>query len=88
VTKDIAVELESALSQEKEKERLTPRQRQVLQLIAEGRTMKEIGQILATSTRTVECHKYGMMESLGIQSTAELFRYAITLGLVQVRPRL
>jgi DNA-binding NarL/FixJ family response regulator len=63
-------------------ERLTPRQREVLRLIAEGRRMKEIAAVLQLSTRTVETHKYEMMQTLGIQSTAELVRYAIHHGLV------
>jgi len=62
--------------------KLTPRQREVLQLIAEGRRMKEIAAILKLSTRTVETHKYEMMRSLGAESTAELVRYAIQIGLV------
>jgi DNA-binding NarL/FixJ family response regulator len=61
---------------------LTPRQREVLRLIAEGRRMKEIAATLQLSTRTVETHKYDMMRALGMQSTAELVRYAIPLGLV------
>ena len=61
---------------------LTPRQRQVLKLIAEGRRMKEIAAILEISTRTVETHKYEMMQALGVQSTAELVRHAIKQQLV------
>lgn len=56
---------------------LTPRQREVLKLITEGRRMKEIAALLKLSTRTVETHKYEMMQVLGVQSTAELVRYAI-----------
>jgi DNA-binding NarL/FixJ family response regulator len=62
--------------------RLTPRQREVLKLIAEGRRMKEIATILHLSTRTVETHKYEMMQNLGVQSTAELVRYAVEHRLV------
>ena len=62
--------------------KLTPRQREVLRLIAEGRRMKEIGAILELSTRTVETHKYEMMRALGVESTAGLVRYAIQIGLV------
>jgi DNA-binding NarL/FixJ family response regulator len=62
--------------------KLTPRQREVLQLIAEGRRMKEIGAILELSTRTVETHKYEMMRALKVESTAELVRYAVQIGLV------
>ena len=61
--------------------KLTPRQREVLRLIADGRRMKDIGAILELSTRTVESHKYEMMRALGVQSTAELVRYAIQIGL-------
>lgn len=61
--------------------RLTPRQREVLQLIIEGCTMKEIALKLGISTRTAESHKYEMMEGLGVESNAELIQYAIKLGL-------
>lgn len=64
--------------------KLTPRQREVLQLIAEGRTMKEVAGILDISARTAETHKYEMMQVLGIQTTAELIQYAIKLGLVAI----
>jgi DNA-binding NarL/FixJ family response regulator len=60
-----------------EGERLTQRQRQVLQLLAEGKVMKEVSSILHMSTRTVAYHKYRMMEVLGAKSTAELVKYAI-----------
>ena len=56
---------------------LTPRQREVLQLLAEGHPLKEIASTLNISTRTVEFHKYQMMECLGIKSTAELVRFAV-----------
>ncbi len=60
----------------------TPRQRQVLQLLAEGKSAKEIGALLEISARTVETHKYKMMDDLGVKTTAELVRHAIRLGLV------
>jgi DNA-binding NarL/FixJ family response regulator len=60
---------------------LTPRQREVLQLIAEGRSAKEIAAILRISPRTAEFHKARLMETLGVQSTAELVQYAIRIGL-------
>jgi len=60
---------------------LTPRQREVLQLLIEGRTMKEVATRLGISTRTAESHKYVMMEGLGVDNTAELIQYAIKLGL-------
>ena len=61
---------------------LTPRQRQVLQLIAEGRTMKEVASILNISPRTAESHKYEIMRVLGVQTTAGLVQYAVRLKLV------
>jgi DNA-binding NarL/FixJ family response regulator len=63
---------------------LTPRQREVLQLVAEGKSMKEIARILEISVRTVEFHKSGIMQELGCRSTAELTRYAIEHGITTV----
>lgn len=63
---------------------ITRRQREVLQLLAEGKTAKEIGDVLGVSTRTVEFHKYEMMQSLGIQNSAELIHFAIKHGFVQI----
>jgi DNA-binding NarL/FixJ family response regulator len=60
-----------------ESERLTDRQREVLQLLAEGKVMKEIGGILHMTTRTVAYHKYRIMEVLGAKSNAELVKYAV-----------
>jgi DNA-binding NarL/FixJ family response regulator len=56
---------------------LTPRQREVLQLLAEGRTMKEIASILNISARTVAFHKYEMMLQLKVNTTAELVQFAV-----------
>jgi DNA-binding NarL/FixJ family response regulator len=56
---------------------LSSRQREVLQLLAEGHTMKQIAHILQITPRTVAFHKYSMMEELGIKSSAELVQYAI-----------
>jgi DNA-binding NarL/FixJ family response regulator len=61
---------------------LTPRQREVVSLIAEGRTMKEVAAALGLSPRTVETHKYQVMQTLGFQTTADLIRYAIEHGLI------
>jgi DNA-binding NarL/FixJ family response regulator len=60
-----------------EDQRLTARQREVLQLLAEGRLMKDVGGILNMTTRTVAFHKYRIMEVLGARSNAELVRYAV-----------
>jgi DNA-binding NarL/FixJ family response regulator len=62
--------------------KLTSRQREVLQLLAEGRTSKQIGDVLCVSPRTVEFHKYKMMQELGLHSTADLVRYAMKHGIV------
>jgi DNA-binding NarL/FixJ family response regulator len=56
---------------------LTPRQREVLQLLAEGRSMKEVAGVLNLTPRTVAFHKYRMMDQLKVKSTAELVQYAI-----------
>jgi DNA-binding NarL/FixJ family response regulator len=63
---------------------LTGRQREVLQLLAEGRSAKEIATLLEISPRTVETHKYKIMDDLGVRTTAELVQYAIRHGLVSV----
>ena len=62
---------------------LTSRQREVLQLLAEGHSVKEIAVILNISTKTVEHHKYRMMEDLGIKTMAELIRYAVKQGIAE-----
>ena len=56
---------------------LTPRQREVLQLLAEGRSMKEVASVLSLTPRTVAFHKYRMMEQLRVKTTAELIQYAV-----------
>lgn len=61
---------------------LTPRQREVLQLIAEGRTMKEVANLLNISPRTAEAHKYDIMQALGVQTTAQLVQCAMRMKLV------
>lgn len=61
---------------------LTPRQLEVLQLVAEGRTSREIGELLHTSVKTVEFHKANVRKRLGVSSTAELARVAVKMGIV------
>lgn len=63
---------------------LTPRQREILQLLAEGRSAKEIAATLGISARTVEFHKYQTMETLGVQSNAGLIHFAIKHGIVSI----
>jgi DNA-binding NarL/FixJ family response regulator len=61
---------------------LTARQRQILQLVAEGKTAKEIACILNVAVQTVAFHKHQIMEKLGVRTTAELTKFAIQEGLV------
>jgi DNA-binding NarL/FixJ family response regulator len=65
-------------------DRLTPRQREVLQLVAEGKSLKQIAKILQISVRTVEFHKADIMEELGLHTTAELTRYARDHGIAGI----
>jgi DNA-binding NarL/FixJ family response regulator len=62
--------------------KLSPREREVLQLLAEGKSMKEVAAILEISPRTVEFHKYKIMEALGVKTNAELVQHAIKQGLI------
>jgi DNA-binding NarL/FixJ family response regulator len=62
----------------------TPRQREVIQLLAEGRTMKEISRILDITPRTVAAHKYTAMELLQLKTSAELVQYAIKHRIISV----
>ncbi|HVT35649.1 MAG TPA: response regulator transcription factor [Nevskiaceae bacterium] len=59
---------------------LTPRQRQVLQLVGRGRTTKEIAGLMGVSPKTVETHRMRMMQSLGLYGTSALMRFAIRVG--------
>jgi two-component system, NarL family, response regulator NreC len=63
--------------------RLTPRQRDVLRLIAQGKRMKEIAAELDISVRTVANHKYEMMHALGVETTADLIKFAIKEGIAR-----
>ena len=63
---------------------LSPRQREVLQLIAEGKSSKEVAAILRISTRTAEFHKYRIMEQLNIKTSAELVQYAVKHGIISI----
>jgi len=61
---------------------LTPRQREVLQLLAEGYSMKQVADMLNVTPRTVQFHKYSMMQQLGIKSSAELIQFAVRQHIV------
>jgi DNA-binding NarL/FixJ family response regulator len=64
--------------------KLTARQREVLQLVAEGRSAKEVAATLHISVRTAEAHRARILEALGLNSTAELVQYAIRHGIISV----
>jgi DNA-binding NarL/FixJ family response regulator len=88
LTPQLASEVVEAMKEGSERSRdpaaaLTLRQREVLQLVAEGRSAKEIASSLSISTRTVEFHKYQMMETLGLSTSAELIHFAIKHGVVE-----
>jgi DNA-binding NarL/FixJ family response regulator len=87
LTPTLASEVLEAMNQGRDRPKdrvasLTPRQLEVLQLLAEGRSAKEVAASLAISSRTVEFHKYQMMETLGLHTSAELIHFAIKNGLV------
>lgn len=88
VAKDlIDVLIEAARPEGGEEERLTTRQREVLQLIAEGHSTKEVARLLKVSVKTVETHRRQLMNKLELFSVAELTRYAIREGLVSLETR-
>jgi DNA-binding NarL/FixJ family response regulator len=61
---------------------ISPREREILQMVAEGRTNAEIGKILVISTRTVETHRKNLMRKLGLTSQFDILRYAVKQGLI------
>jgi DNA-binding NarL/FixJ family response regulator len=78
----IEVFLNRTSDQDDPLEHLTPRQREILQLIAEGKSSKQIAQLLDSSVKTIESHRASLMERLDIHDVAGLVRYAIRHGLV------
>ena len=82
VSPQVAARIDGLAASDKPIARLTPRQRQVLQLIAKGYRMRQIADALEVSPRTVETHKYEIMRVLGFKNTADLVRYATWLGLI------
>lgn len=90
VTPSLAQAMEAAFIRSPEAKQasreLSPRQRQVLQLLAEGRPMKEAAYLLNVSTRTIAFHKYRMMEQLGLKTSAELIQFAVSQHLVSQKP--
>jgi len=85
VTKDPASFFVEARLARVGEEKLTARQREVVQLLAEGRSMKEVAYVLKLTTRTVAFHKYKIMELLRIKSNAELVQYAMREHIVSER---
>lgn len=82
LTKDLVGTARGALPQATlQQSALTPRQREVLQLVAEGKTVKEIAALLHISPKTVEFHKAQIMQQLSLRTTAELTKYAVAHGL-------
>ena len=63
---------------------LTPRQREVLRLLAEGKSLKEVAAALKISVKTVEFHKYRIMNQLGIRTNAEMTKYAVKVGVTHL----
>jgi DNA-binding NarL/FixJ family response regulator len=89
LTPQLAGEVLASMKQGPEQARdpvasLTPRQREVLQLLAEGQSAKEIASSLSISARTVEFHKYQLMETLDLHTNAELVHFAIKHGMVEL----
>ena len=82
ITRDLVGSLARDPHSRKAVHQLTPRQREVLRLLAEGRSMKEAAAVLHVSPRTVAFHKYRMMEQLQVHSTAALIQFAVREGLV------
>ena len=83
ITKGLALPVFLSKNVHLEGDKLTTRQREVLQLLAEGRLMKEVADILGVTHRTVVFHKYRMMRELGLRTSAELVQYAVKRGLVR-----
>jgi DNA-binding NarL/FixJ family response regulator len=83
IAKDVLLPLCGGAERESDnKPSLTPRQREVLQLVAEGKAVKDIANILHVSSKTVEFHKTKIMRELNLHSTVELTKYAVAHGLV------
>ena len=86
ITQDLVEEFMLGPNETKRPADLTPRQREVLQLLAEGHSMKEAAQILKVAPRTIAYHKYRIMERFRLKSNAELIQFAIRHVVVSVQP--
>jgi len=76
--------VESQFDDDRDAMQLSPRQRQVLQLLAEGRSMRETAKILDITPRTVAFHKYRMMKQLRLKTSVELIKFAIKEGIASL----
>ncbi len=85
MTQDLVEALMSAPQERKSAGQPTPRQREVLQLLAEGCSMKEAARILGVTPRTIAFHKYRIMEQFRLKSNAELIQFAIRQGVVLIQ---
>jgi two-component system, NarL family, response regulator NreC len=74
--------VEAALGRRDPADPLTPRERQVLQLVAEGKTTRAVAEVLGVSAKTADSHRTRLMKKLGIHDTAGLVRYAVRNGIV------
>jgi DNA-binding NarL/FixJ family response regulator len=90
VTPVIAKQMQEAFVQnpnwKNRRKTLTPRQREVVQLLAEGKSMKEVADVLKVTPRTVAFHKYRVMEELHLKTTAELIQFAIRSNIISKDP--
>jgi DNA-binding NarL/FixJ family response regulator len=77
------VQGKKALEGAPERSRITDREREIVQLLAEGKSSKEIGTILGISVRTVETHRAAIMKKLGLKSFSELIRYAVRNKIIE-----
>jgi DNA-binding NarL/FixJ family response regulator len=75
--------LEAYRSRDHSAGRLASRERQVLCQIAEGKSTRQIAELLGISHKTVQCHRANIMDKLGLQDTASLVRYALSSGLIE-----
>jgi DNA-binding NarL/FixJ family response regulator len=81
----MGVVMEQSQRKDRQAVQLTQREREVLQLVAEGRTIRGISSILQVAARTVVFHKSNIMDKLGRRTTADLTQYAIKSGLIKIR---
>jgi DNA-binding NarL/FixJ family response regulator len=82
LTQDSFSSMRRAVTRKRSSRKLTLRQKEVLQLLVEGRSMKEVAFILKVTPRTIAFHKYTMMEQLSLRSSAELIQFAIRSSIV------